>query len=124
MKTKVQALSDQSPPALANGIEYQAFPLSKGKILVRLENLQDKFDSTAAPSTVNLVTFAKQFWSQANGGSQSPIPKISETLHDGVVDKFKTEWFAQKNQQKSFENVKMLPMGIRSFVIDYNWYNI
>ena len=101
-------------------MNYQAFALAKGKILIRLENILDKFDNNAVTKSVNLTSFAKQFWAQANNGAQAPSPKMKETLLDGVKEKFKTEWFAQKSQQEAFDNVQLAPQAIRSFVIDYN----
>lgn len=38
---------EQIQPVLEQGVSYQAFPVAKGKILVRLENLSDQFDRTA-----------------------------------------------------------------------------
>ena len=39
------------------------FPLAKNKVLVRLENLLDKFDGTNSETKYfDMVTFAKDLW--------------------------------------------------------------
>ena len=112
------SLAQQKLPQFDETVQYQAFPLQKGQILVRVENIQDRFDKAAASKTVNLASFAKNFWSLANNGSDAPTPKIRETMLDGVKDKLKKEWYSQKKD--SFEEVELSPMGIKSFVIDFN----
>ena len=45
------------------GFTYQLFPLAKNKVLIRLENLLDKFDITNSETKYfDLVTFAKELW--------------------------------------------------------------
>ena len=67
-----------------DGFNYQAFPLGKGKILVRLENILDKFDAKASTRYFDLVTFSKALWTEANDGKASPTPKIEEMSISGV----------------------------------------
>lgn len=46
-----------------DGFTYQLFPLAKSKVLVRLENLLDKFDVTNSETKYfDIVTFAKELW--------------------------------------------------------------
>jgi hypothetical protein len=51
-----------------DGFNYQAFPVGKGKVLLRLENILDKFDSKASTRYFDLVTFSKALWTEANDG--------------------------------------------------------
>ena len=46
-------------------------PIDKNKILVRLENLADRFDVSNQDQVkyVNLMKFAKNFWQESNPGS-------------------------------------------------------
>jgi len=45
------------------GFTYQLFPLAKNKVLVRLENLLDRFDITNSETKYfDMVTFAKELW--------------------------------------------------------------
>lgn len=45
------------------GFTYQMFPLAKNKVLVRLENLLDKFDVTNSETKYfDMVTFSKELW--------------------------------------------------------------
>jgi hypothetical protein len=81
-------------PSLAQGIAYEAYPMAKGKILIRLTNLDNSFDGTPSSKKVNLVQFAQQMWESVNTG-QAPKPHIKEMMLDGVKEMFKTEWFAQ-----------------------------
>lgn len=55
------------------------FPLSRNKIMVRLENSADKFDMYTADLKVNMEKFAYLFWESANPGSKTEMKfKIME----------------------------------------------
>jgi hypothetical protein len=55
------------------------FPLAKNKILVRLENIADKFDMYTPNIEVNMEKFAYIFWMEANPESKTKVyPKIFE----------------------------------------------
>ena len=41
------SLAQHKSPSFDETVQYQAFPLQKGQILVRVENIQDRFDKTA-----------------------------------------------------------------------------
>jgi len=47
---------------------YRAFPIKKNKILVRMENMADKFDSRSAfvNRFINIKKFANDFYAEAN----------------------------------------------------------
>ena len=48
------------------GFTYQAFPISRNKIMIRLENLLDRFDITNSDTKfIDLTNFAKEFWVQS-----------------------------------------------------------
>ena len=64
-------------------LTYHVHPLDKNKILVRIENLADRFDANIDNSTqvkyVDLMKFAKNFWQEANpGNTQNMTIKVVE----------------------------------------------
>jgi len=80
------------------GVAVQVFPQGKQEVLVRFENLLDKYDTTNSETKyINLVEFAKDLWLQANPAPlqsnptdanttslSSPEPTITETTLTGV----------------------------------------
>jgi len=45
------------------GFTYQTYPLARGKVLVRLENLLDRFDATNSETKfVDLMDLSRQLW--------------------------------------------------------------
>lgn len=79
------------------GVAVQVFPQGRQEVLVRFENLLDKYDATNSDTKfVNLVEFAKDLWLSANSASQanstdsnapsltSPEPIITETTLTGA----------------------------------------
>lgn len=59
------------------------FPLARNKILVRLENIADKFDSYTPDLEIDMEMFAYKFWKMANPQSSMNttdkfVPKIFE----------------------------------------------
>jgi len=52
---------------MTNSLTYHTLPLSKNKILVRFENLADKFDLKQMNMPyIDVIRFAKQFYKEAN----------------------------------------------------------
>jgi len=47
---------------------YKAFPIKRNQILVRFENIADKFDSKTAyvNRLIDIKQFAKEFYAEAN----------------------------------------------------------
>ena len=79
------------------GVAVQVFPQGRQEVLVRFENLLDKYDATNSDTKlVNLVEFAKDLWLSANSASlanstdsnasppTSPEPMITETTLTGA----------------------------------------
>ena len=51
---------------MPNKGKYVAFPLEKNKILVRIQNIGDKFDKKATIISLNIKQFAYDFYFEAN----------------------------------------------------------
>ena len=74
------------------GIAMQIFPQGKQQVLIRLENLQDKFDTGSAETKyINMIEFSKDLWFsanptllQSNATISAPEPVITETTLTGV----------------------------------------
>jgi len=64
---------------------YQAFPVGKGKVLLRLENLHDIFDGPAQTKFVDIVKFSKGLWENSNPGKAAPTPKVEEMSLSGAI---------------------------------------
>ena len=58
---------------------YRAFPLARNKILVRFENIADRFDGKMAAETryIDMQSFATQFLQDANKGVKTNILGVS-----------------------------------------------
>ena len=123
----------------SHSLQYQAFPLGKNKIMVRFENLADKFDIDTAFSIkyFDVKKFTTQFYQQANNGVLPRWTTIDEVNLSGNIliselKKLNTyEWKgdddgAMLNQPvnkgpKDHGDEKALePQRIRTFVISYN----
>ena len=68
-----------------DSIVYRVMPLEKQKLLVRLENLADKFDGSES-AHFDLEKLAKELFAQANPGKNATA-KITEMAIDGVQTK-------------------------------------
>jgi len=71
------------------GFTYQMFPLAKNKVLVRLENLLDKFDITNSDTKYfDMVTSSKELWYHSQLSSKGirdqPQAHIIEMSLDGA----------------------------------------
>lgn len=58
--------------------KYVAFPLAKNEILVRFENLMDKFDVDATALSVDIEKFALDFYFASNGQIKEPMVSVQE----------------------------------------------
>lgn len=120
------------------GFTYQLFPLAKNKVLLRLENLLDKFDITNSETKYfDLVTFSKELWYHSQlsskGIKNQPQAHIQEMSLSGASPFEKSrqtlKWNADKDcksnivdtfDKNSLRGVALSPQSIRTFVIDYN----
>jgi len=60
-----------------NDLTFHTFPLAKNKILLRIENIADKFDyNISKVNVVDIKSFAQQFYKEANPSSNNK-PKIT-----------------------------------------------
>ena len=71
----------------SKNLQYQAFPLAKNKILVRFENLADRFDveTSLAIKYVDVRRFARQFYQQSNNGDLPKWISLDEVNHSGNI---------------------------------------
>jgi len=69
-----------------NGFTYQAFPLGKHQVLLRLENLLDKLDpSNSGTATIDLQTLAQELYTSSNPGvKKAPAASIEEMRISGA----------------------------------------
>lgn len=118
-------------------IAIQVFPNGKQQVLLRVENLQDKFDvNNAEVKYIDLIEFSKDIWLQANQGNgtvTAPEPVITETtltgaelVEDAVVSKETLKGkltVVQKNKgsddQNGMSGVALDPQTIRTFTIQF-----
>jgi hypothetical protein len=122
------------------------FPQGRQEVLVRFENLLDKYDTANSDTKyVNLVEFAKDLWLSANLASQanstdssssqltSPEPIITETTLAGAVPIEQASQVKQSlagklavaqqskgaDDQNGFLGVALDPQSIRTFNIKF-----
>jgi len=81
--------------------------VGKGKILVRLENILDKFDNKASTRYFDLVTFSKALWTEANDGKSAPTPKIEEMTISGVQTLLEL-----KKEDAAWKVIEAHPVGV------------
>jgi len=127
-----------------NQMIYKAFPLKRNQILVRFENIADKFDSKTAyvNRLIDVKQFAKEFYAEANQIdtidklSLSKVPEITyqEMNLNGMTTVNKAEdeykWKGDDDKVALAEQVNkkiddkgdvksFVPQSMRSFVITY-----
>lgn len=127
------------------------FPLWKNKILVRLENIADRFDTYAPTLKLNMEKFAYIFWMMSNPMSKSKyVPTITEVaLTANMLEKElqemrkKRQWKAKNDaeiaeklsknpelkaiyerdpMEDKLEDITLVPQDLRSFVISFEEY--
>lgn len=118
-------------------IAMQIFPHGRQQVLLRVENLQDKFDvNNAGVKYIDLVEFSKDLWLSANQGNanaKSPEPVITEMtltgmelVEDAAISKETLKGkltVSQKNRgsddQNGMQGVAMDPQSIRTFIVQF-----
>mgnify|MGYP006090457833 CR=1 FL=1 len=126
-----------------NQMVYKAFPVKRNQILVRFENLADKFDSKTAyvSRLIDVKQFAREFYAEANymrsldNASLSKVPNITyeEVNLNGLTPKADDDytWKGDDDKVALVEAVNkkiedqgdtkaFVPQSIRSFVITYH----
>ena len=69
-----------------DNFNFQAFPMGKGKVMVRFENIQDTFDGAIQTQYLDVVNFAKSLYSAANPFVKTvPTPRIQEMSLSGAI---------------------------------------
>lgn len=118
-----------------NDIAIQIFPHGRQQVLLRVENLQDKFDvNNAGVKYIDLVEFSRDLWLSANQGNantKSPEPVITEMtltgmelVEDAAISKETLKGkltVSQKDHGSDDQNgmlgVAMDPQSIRTFIV-------
>jgi len=123
-----------------NQMVYRAFPIKRNQILVRFENIADKFDSKTAyvSRLIDVRQFAKEFYAEANSLSNASLSKVPEITYaeldlNGVNVKSDDEfrWKGDDDKMALVELVNkriddkgdtkaFIPQSIRSFKITYH----
>ena len=68
-----------------NGFTYQAFPLGKHQVLLRLENLLDVFDpANSGTVTINLQALAQELYTSSNPDLKKAAVSIQEMKISGA----------------------------------------
>lgn len=141
-----EALSDKY--AFENFGRAVMFPFNRNKIMVRLENIADKFDMYTPDLKINMEKFAYLFWKSANPESKTEM-KFKITEHDLTVNMYEkeVEWMRKKSAWKgqddeaikevlakdpemravyerdhladSMDEITLVPQEMRTFVIYY-----
>lgn len=85
-------------------VTYHTFPMGKNKIMVRFENMADRFDSDLTVQQLDLDKFANTFYQSANPGSivgsyNSTFKEVSLTANQLKSDldakKAKEPWIGE-----------------------------
>lgn len=120
-----------------NDVAIQVFPQGKQQVLLRVENLQDKFDSANTDvKYINLIEFSKDLWLSANQGNATasvPEPVITETtltgvelVEDAAVSKESLKGKLTQIQsnrgsddQNGMSGIALDPQSIRTFTVQF-----
>jgi hypothetical protein len=72
-------------------VRVNYLPLGKLEVLVRIENLQDSFDSWAETETVDVGALCRDLWGRANDRSATPSFTLTETSVTGNMPVWEME---------------------------------
>jgi len=121
------------------GGKYVVFPLAKNEILVRFENLQDKFDLNTTVLNVDIQKFALDFFYASNGAVKEPMVSIKEMdLSNNMLSseaeqvRNSYKWKGEDDQTVDFSHLEkpvdaspsvfaLEPQRMRSFQIQYHY---
>ena len=114
---------------------YKLFPVAKDQVIVRIENLADRFDKSSEVSFLNVDKLAKDLYFEVNGKQADSVQieevSVQGTLLEkdrlkntfkwtGVDDGTQLEFSKRPEDQDGFKGVAMEPQRIRSFKLTYN----
>ena len=125
------------PDTFSSQGTYRLLPFAKNQILVRFENLADRFDSHSnETSYINLKEFADNIFADVNAGTKPQSVIIEEVSLQGNqpledLVKHTPKWestedgsnlpFSKAPEDKNgFEGIALEPQRLRSFVLSYN----
>jgi len=121
--------------------KYVVFPLAKNEILVRFENLQDKFDFNTTVLNVDIQKFALDFFYASNGAMKEPLVSIQEmdlsnNMPSSEADQVRNsyKWKGEDDLSVDFSHLErpvdasptvftLEPQRLRSFQIKYEFIN-
>ena len=119
---------------LEQGI-FKLFPVAKDQVILRTENLADRFDKSSEVSFINIDKLAKDLYFEVNGKQPDSLQieevSVQGTLLEkdrlkntfkwtGVDDGTQLEFSKRPEDQDGFKGVAMEPQRIRSFKLTYN----
>ena len=119
---------------LEQGI-YKLFPVAKDQVILRIENLADRFDKSSEVSFLNVDKLAKDLYFEVNGKQADSVQieevSVQGTLLEkdrlkntfkwtGVDDGTQLEFSKRPDDQDGFKGVAMEPQRIRNFKLTYN----
>ena len=119
---------------LEQGI-YKLFPVAKDQVILRIENLADRFDKSSEVSFLNVDKLAKDLYFEVNGKQADSVlieeVSVQGTLLEkdrlkntfkwtGVDDGTQLEFSKRPDDQDGFKGVAMEPQRIRNFKLTYN----
>jgi hypothetical protein len=115
---------------------YRLLPFAKDQIMVRFENLADRFDAQSnVTSYLNLNKFAESLYSDVNDCTPQSVLIEEITLSGNQLlsdlNKSYPKWEATEDgstlpfskaptDKNGFEGIALEPQRLRSFIISYN----
>ena len=61
-------------------------PMSKNKVMIRVQNLNDEFDGVTEPLFVDMDALAKTFWDEMNAKASLKTYKVTEMSITGNME--------------------------------------
>jgi hypothetical protein len=129
--TLKSSLLDTKLEGKAVKVVYQ--PVDKLKLLFRLENLMDPFDSDSITVPVNMSSLVDSLWAASNPGTVRPTYNLGETsvtgnMYTKEMEDRRINWLTvndgteSKGLHKGFSGdlVYLEPMRLRTFLLEYS----
>lgn len=114
---------------------FKLIPVAKDQVIMRIENLADRFDKSSEVSFINVDKLARDLYFEINQkqpdalaieevtiqGTISEKDRLKNTFKwTGVDDGSQLEFSKRPEDQDGFKGVAMEPQRIRSFKLTYN----
>ena len=121
VSSKVESSKDYMTSNNNEVFKVVKMPLAKNKVMLRLQNLDDKFDTNSGSVNISLTQYAQQMWKEANPEATTvPSADIIETSVTGNIkvedmEKRRINWMTKTSKTKKelpsldLDNVTLLP---------------